>query len=123
MVKEVTQAKKVEEVYVKKPMLLSTKKLETEKTNVKRKLEVEQQKLQKKEKKVKKSMVLPPPVSSVEPAAPVVVWESLLTGKYGQVLRIIDKNYGLAVGFTAAGTTVANCLRESSSISSTLAAS
>ena len=106
MVKEVTQAKKVEEVYVKKPMLLSTKKLETEKTSVKRKLEVEQQKLQKKEKKVKKSMVLPPPVSSVEPAAPVVVWESLLTGKYGQVLRIIDKNYGLAVGFIPAGTTI-----------------
>ena len=110
MVKEVTQTKKVEDIYVKKPMLLSTKKLEPEHTNVKKKLEVVEQKLKKKrwsakEKKVKKSMVLPPPVSSVEPAAPVVVWESLLTGKYGQVLRIIDKNYGLAVGFIPAGTT------------------
>jgi len=105
MVKEVTQAKQVEEVYVKKPMLLSTKKLETEHAIVKKKLEVEQQNLKKNEKKAKKSMVLPPPVSSVEPAAPVVVWESLLTGKYGQVLRIIDKNYGLAVGFIPAGTT------------------
>merc|ERR1740123_1158802 len=63
MVKEVTLAKKVEEVYVKKPMLLSTKKLDTKHTNVKKKLEVEQQKLKKKEKKAKKSMVLPPPVS------------------------------------------------------------
>ena len=52
MMKEVTRAKKVEEVYVKKPMLLSTKKLETEHTSVKRKLEVEQQKVKKKEKKV-----------------------------------------------------------------------
>jgi len=60
---------------------------------------------QKKEAKAKKSIVLPTPVSSVEPAAPVVIWESLLSGNYGQVLRIIDKNYGLAVGFLPAGTT------------------
>ena len=51
---------------------------------------------QKKEAKAKKSIVLPTPVLSVEPAAPVVIWDSLLSGNYGQVLRIIDKNYGLA---------------------------
>ena len=92
-----TAAKKAEDIFVKKPMLLSTKKLE-----------VEQQKLnkEKRQKEAKKSMVLPPPVSSVLPATPLVIWESLLTGKYGQVLRIIDKNYGIAVGFIPTVTTI-----------------
>ena len=49
-------------------------------------------------KKVKRS-VLPAPVSSLPQPVKPVVWEQLLQEQYGQVLKIVDKNYGLAVGF------------------------
>ena len=46
---------------------------------------------------------LPTPVRTNKLVAGPVVWNDILNDHYGQVIRIMDKNYGLAAGFAVHG--------------------
>jgi len=46
---------------------------------------------------------LPTPVRTNKLVAGPVVWKDILNDQYGQVIRIMDKNYGLAAGFALHG--------------------
>ena len=46
---------------------------------------------------------LPTPVRTNKLVVGPVVWNDILNDHYGQVIRIMDKNYGLAAGFAVHG--------------------
>ena len=48
---------------------------------------------------IPKSVSLPAPVSVKKPPPKPIPWDPIITTRYGRVLRVVDKNYGIAASY------------------------